>query len=102
VTVDEDTQVIGFTTESVDFGRGLERQRMVGESIAVTDIATDSEIVVWAISQEDGSFLAQRIVVRPTVEAADDEVVAEDETTAEDATEVDPAASPAASPASDA
>lgn len=110
VALDEETQVIGFTTESVDFGRGFERQRMLGESIAVTDIAAGSEIVVWASSQEDGSFLAQRIVVRPTVEEADDEATAEDETTteddaaAEDTTEVEPAASPdpAASPATDA
>lgn len=102
VALDEETQVIGFTTESVDFGRGFERQRMVGESIAVTDITAGSEIIVWASSQEDGSFLAQRIVVRPTVEEADDEASAEDEMTTDDATEVDPAASPAASAATDA
>jgi hypothetical protein len=104
VALDEETQVIGFTTESVDFGRGFERQRMVGESIAVTDIAAGSEIVVWASSQEDGSFLAQRIVVRPTVEETDDEATTEDDAAAEDTTEVAPAASPdpAASPATDA
>jgi hypothetical protein len=109
VALDEDTEVIGFTTESVESGRGFERERMVGESIAVTDIAAGSEIVVWASSQEDGSFHAQRIVVRPAADAAEDETTTEDDAAGDDAasedtTDVTPAASPdpAASPAADA
>jgi hypothetical protein len=104
VTIDEDSEVIGFTTESLESGRGFERQRLVGESIDVTDIAAGSEIVVWASSQDDGSFLAQRIVVRPTADEAADDMTSEEDAAAEDTTEVAPAASPepAASAATDA
>ena len=98
-TVDEDTEVVAFTTESVDFGRGFHRDRLIGESIGVTDIAAGSQIVVWAESQDDGSYLAERILVQPV-----DESTTEDDATAEDTTDVGPAASPdaAASPAADA
>jgi hypothetical protein len=101
--VDEDTNVIAFTTESVDFGRGFHRQRLVGESIAVTDIAAGSQIAVWAESQEDGSYLADRIIVQPSADEAD-ESADEDGAATEDTTEVDPAASPeaATSPTTDA
>ena len=104
VSTDDETEVIAFSTESVDFGRGFSRERMVGESIAIADIAADSQIVVWAQAQEDGSFLAQRIVVQPAAEEAEDDTTTPDDTTADDAADVAPAASPdaAASPASDA
>ena len=33
VTLDADTEVVAFTSESVDFGRGFHRERLVGEEI---------------------------------------------------------------------
>ena len=108
VTIDEDTEVIAFTTESVDFGRGFQRERLMGESIAATEIPAGSQIVVWADSQEDGSFLAQRIVVQPaedeTEAVAEDDASTTESTESADSTEVAPVASPepAASPTTDA
>jgi hypothetical protein len=90
VRTDDDTQVIAFSEESVDFGRGFSRTRLVPEAIAIGDIAAGSEVVVWALAQEDGSFLAERIVVRPatddTADAAEDEAL----DAAEDVGEADP------------
>lgn len=71
VTVDGNTQVYNVTEQSVAAGRrGLMRQRLVPESIAVTDIAAGSDVTVWATSQADGSYLAQRIVVQPAATAS--------------------------------
>jgi hypothetical protein len=103
VTIGEDTEVVAFTTETVDFGRGFHRDRLVGESIAVTDIVAGSEVAVAAESQADGTFLAGRIIVQPTEDeaAAEDDAGTEDDM-ADDPTDVAPAASPEASPVADA
>jgi hypothetical protein len=45
--------------------------------VALADIPAGAEIVVWAESQADGSFLAQRILVRPAVDEAVDDGAAE-------------------------
>jgi hypothetical protein len=71
VAIDEDTSVIAFSEQTVEVGRrGFSRERMVPEEIVLADIESGAEIVVWAESQDDGTFLAQRIVVQP---AADDD-----------------------------
>ena len=52
------------------------RERLVPETVALADLAADTDVVVWAESQADGTFLAQRIVVRPAADAtADDATV---------------------------
>ena len=90
VSTDEDTQVLTFTTETVEVGRsGFARERMVPQAITLADIAAGSEVVVWAQSQDDGSFLAERIVVRPAADAATDDSEA---TEADAAAEADVAA----------
>ena len=71
VTTDDATQVIGFSAESADLG-GFERQRMAAEEVALADIPAGAEVVVWAESQADGTYLAQRIVVRPASDATTD------------------------------
>ena len=92
VTLDADTEVVAFTSESVDFGRGFHRERLVGEEIAATEIPAGSQIVVSADSQDDGSFLAQRVVVQPAVDETD--AVAEEDASTTESTEVAPVASP--------
>jgi hypothetical protein len=75
ITTDADTQVIALSEPATDdmrpFGRGM---RMTVEEVALADVAAGSEVVVWAQSQEDGTFLAQRIVIH----AAADEAAATD------------------------
>ena len=105
VSTDEDTQVVAFTTETVEVGRsGFTRERMVPQAITLADIAAGSEVVVWAQSQDEGTFLAERIVVRPAADAAtDDSEVTEADTAADaeaEAEVVDDAA--ASSPPADA
>jgi hypothetical protein len=71
VTTDDATQVIGFSADgaaSDGFGRG----RMGAEQIALADIPAGAEVAVWAESQADGTYLAQRIVVRPEATATTD------------------------------
>jgi hypothetical protein len=102
---DEDTQVIAFTAQTVErgglFGNGFSRERLVAEPIEMADIAAGSSVVVWATSQDDGSFLAQRIIVQPTVdETTSDEVAPESEAsdeaaTAETSSEAEPSPAPA-------
>jgi hypothetical protein len=73
VSTDEDTHVLTFTTETVEVGRsGFARERMVPQTVTLADIAAGSEVVVWAQSQEDGTFLAERIIVRPAADVAAD------------------------------
>ena len=92
VVTDDETEVVAFSEQTVELGRrGIARQRLVGELIELGDVAAGSEIVVWSGSQADGSFLAQRIVVRPVADATeaastDDESAGEGESTSEDAT----------------
>ena len=74
VTTDDATEIIALSTETIELGRrGLMRERWVPEAIALADLAADTDVVVWAESQADGSFLAQRILVRPAAEATADD-----------------------------
>jgi hypothetical protein len=75
VTTDDDTSVIAYSEQTVEIGRrGFSRDRLVPEEIELADIESDAEIVVWAESQDDGTFLAQRIVVQPAAEADTEEM----------------------------
>jgi hypothetical protein len=77
VTTDDTTEIIALSTETVELGRrGLMRERWVPETVTLADLAADTNVVVRAESQADGSFLAQRILVRPAAETtADDATV---------------------------
>ena len=46
---------------------------------ALADIAVGADVMVWSQSQDDGSFLAERVAVLPVVtdDAATDEVTPE-------------------------
>jgi len=82
VVTDEDTSVITFSEQTVEVGRrGFNRDRMVPEEINLADIESGAEIAVWAESQEDGTFLAQRIVVHPAADADVEEATDEAEAT---------------------
>ena len=73
VTTDDSTEIVTLGTETVELGNsGRTRDRMVPETVALADLAAGTEVIVWSESQADGSFLAQRIVVRPAVVATDD------------------------------
>lgn len=88
VITDEDTMVVALSEQTVEVGRrGFSRDRLVPEEIALADIESGAEIRVWAESQDDGTFLAQRIVVQPVAEAEDatDEAGAADAAASEDA-----------------
>jgi hypothetical protein len=87
VGTDEDTQVISVSEQTVEVGRrGFSRQRLVPESIGLGDITAGSEVVVWAESGDDGTFLAQRIVIQPVTDDAADEAAVDTEADSEDAT----------------
>ena len=78
----------------------LRRPRMMAEELALSDIAADSEVTVWATSQDDGTFLAGRIVVHPAAEtsldeATDESAVDDTETGASTDAEASPEAAPA-------
>jgi hypothetical protein len=82
VVTDEDTSVITFSEQTVEIGRrGFSRDRMVPEEITLADIESGAEIAVWAESQEDGTFLAQRIVVHPAIDADVEEMTDDVEAT---------------------
>ena len=73
VTTDDTTEIVTLGTETVELGNsGRTRDRLVPETVALADVAAGTEVIVWSESQADGSFLAQRIVVRPAVVATDD------------------------------
>ena len=95
---DEDTQVIALSVETVEVGlRGFSRERLLPEAIDMADIAAGSEVAVWATSQADGTFLAERIVVQPDLEVSEDGATSEDSdaAAADDATDTEAEASPA-------
>jgi hypothetical protein len=90
VTIDEDTQAVAFSEESVENRRGFSRERMVPTEVEVGDIAAGSDIVVWSGSDDGGDFVADRVVVQPDVdEAADAEADAVDADAAADAPATD-------------
>lgn len=106
-SIDADTEVLAFEEEIVELGRGgLMRRQLSAQSVEPTSIAAGSEILVWAESPGDGTFVAQRLVVQPDVAAADvaaaDDAAADDAAADDAAVTEDAAASPAAeaSPAS--
>jgi hypothetical protein len=75
VATDADTEIVSFSVESVELGNsGLTRERLMPQAVALTEVPSGATVVVWAESQADGTFLAQRIVVRPA-EAGDDSAV---------------------------
>jgi hypothetical protein len=93
--IDEDTQVIALSLETVEVGlRGFSRERLLPEAIEVAEIAAGSEIVLWATSEADGTFLADRIIVQPPADVTDDDVASGDDAVADDAAEVEAEASP--------
>ena len=101
VTTDDDTKVWTVSVETVAVGRrGRSRQRLVPQEIAVADIEPDSRVVIWAQSQDDGAYLAQRVGVQPVVDEAAEEI-AEDVDAAE-TEDVDATEDAAASTVSDA
>jgi hypothetical protein len=81
VIIDEDTQAVALEEQTVT-RRGWNRERLVPTEIEVAAIEAGAEIVVWSDSEDDGDFVASRIVVRPAVEA-DEDAEAADETEAE-------------------
>jgi hypothetical protein len=91
VTIGEDTAAWALSQASSTTSlRPSRRVRLAAEAIAPADIAVGSAIMVTATSQEDGSFLATRIVVKPAAEASDEGTESADTTTedaAADATE---------------
>jgi hypothetical protein len=98
VTTDDSTEMVSLSAESMELGNsGRIRERLVPETVTLADLAAGAEVVVWAESQADGSFLAQRIMVRPADLTADDATV--DDSSADDAgsgiTEVPASAAPA-------
>jgi hypothetical protein len=73
VTIDDDTQAVAFAApEENAEGEGRRRfrgPRLRPSEVAVSDIEAGSQIIVWTESQDGDSFLAQRVVVRPDVQA---------------------------------
>lgn len=98
LSTDDATEIVSLSVESFELGRsGRTRDRLVPEPVALADLAVGTEVLVWSQSQADGTFLAQRIVVRPAAEiTADDAAV--DESGEDDAasgiTEVPASAAP--------
>ena len=78
VTIATDANTAAFSWDTS--GRPLRSE------IAVADVAVGADVMVWSESQDDGSFLAQRVAVLPEAAATD--------TTTDDGTTPD--ASPAA------
>jgi hypothetical protein len=103
VTTDADTEIISLTSETVESNSGRTRTRLQSDTVALADVPVGAEVVVSSESQADGTFLADRIVIRP---AATD-VAASGDTSTDDSTSVDDSGSqavesPAASAAADA
>jgi hypothetical protein len=80
VTIGEDTNAIAFAvpeeTAQREGRRWFGGPRLRPSEVAVSDIEAGSPIVVWSQSQDDGSFLAQRVVVQPDIQAEDDDSAA--------------------------
>jgi hypothetical protein len=97
VTTDDATQVIGFTAAASDV---FDRGRMGAEQVALADIPAGAEVAVWAESQADGTYLAQRIVVRPDAQAtatdSDDDAASGDAGSGITEVPASPSAAPAA------
>jgi hypothetical protein len=91
VVVDEETLVVGFDEQEQTI-RGWSRNVVVPAEIEVEEIEAGAEIVVTSDSEDDGVFVASRIVVKPAeAEEADDAEAEAEETVeeTEDATATD-------------
>jgi hypothetical protein len=93
VAVDGDTRIVAYTQDDASSGwdRPFRRFRVTAEAIDPADIPVGSDVVVWSRQQDDGSFLAQRIVVLAP---------ADDQDADTDATGESPAPAASVSPAS--
>jgi hypothetical protein len=97
-SIDEDTEVVAFEEEIVEVGRrGLMRRHLSATSIEPTDLTAGAEVLVWAESEADGTYVAQRIVVQPEATADEDAAASEpdSDSSADAATEASPLESPA-------
>jgi hypothetical protein len=95
-TIDEDTEVVAFEEDLVEIGRrGLMRRQLSATSVEPTDLTAGAEVLVWAESQADGTFVAQRIVVQPEPTTDEDAATSGTDPSADGAPEASPAASPA-------
>jgi hypothetical protein len=94
VTTDDATQVVTLGTQSVELGNsGRTRDRLIPEAATLADLAAGTEVLVWAESQADGTFLAQRIVVPPAADATSDTAPEADTGAASDGSASDGSAS---------
>jgi hypothetical protein len=99
VGADEDTEVLAVSRDAEDGGDGPLRRRMVSlDEIALAEVPADADVIVWSEAGDEGTFVAQRVIVRPSADAtaaADDG--AADDGAADDAatSEASPDASPA-------
>jgi hypothetical protein len=87
VLLDEDTEIVAFEEQEVTDRRGWSRMRMAPTEIAAADIEAGTEIVVWSDAEDDGAFVASRVVIQPADEGDEAEATVEDST--EDATTTD-------------
>jgi hypothetical protein len=95
-TIDEDTEVVAFEEDIVEVGRrGLMRRHLSATSVEPTDLTAGAEVLVWAESQADGTFVAQRIVVQPEATPDEDAATSDTDPSAGAAAEASPVASPA-------
>jgi hypothetical protein len=99
VVIDDDTQTIEFSQQTVEGRRGFTRERMVPAEIEISDIASGTEVVVWSDSEDGADYVAQRVVVRPAADATD---AAADTSADADASADTGAADASAAPATDA
>jgi hypothetical protein len=77
VTIDDGTQAIELSEQTVEGRRGFARERMMPSEIELDAIEAGDEVVVWSNSEDGADYIAQRIVVQPveadaSTEAAED------------------------------
>jgi hypothetical protein len=94
VSADTDTIVVGMTDDT-----GMRHFRRGFETLTLGDITAGDEVVVASVRQEDGTFLARRVIVLPTAQAATDGLL---EAPADEQAPVTEAATPEPLPTADA
>lgn len=99
VVINEDTQAIEFSEETVEGRRGFARERMVPSEIEVGGIEAGVEVVVWSDSEDGADFVASRVVVQPAASADETPDASE---TADDAEATDATDDAAVAPVIDA
>ena len=85
VVIDEDTQVVGFE-EQEQTVRGWSRKVVAPAEIEAEEIEAGAEVIVTSDSEDDGEFVASRIVVKPAEDEEAEEAEA-DSAEAEEAVE---------------